>query len=383
MNRHVASIISKFEVRNSKLRDLGALAVKISGLEMGFLDETPIVIAEIGNNHGGSLELAKRMVVAAAQAGTPYVKFQTIIPERLLARDHPAFEEIVRESLSFDDFRALHRFCRERGAVFLSTPFDPESADFLEELGVPAFKVASGDLTYLPLLEHIARKHRPMLLSTGCSTLEDIDRAVAAIRGITTAELILLHCTSAYPCSDEEANLAVIPSLAERYRCRVGFSDHTVGVEIALAAAALGAVILEKHFTTDRSLAGGDNGISILPDELRVLTAGVRRVRNALGTGIRRKTESERRVDSRMHRSLVVRRDMEAGEELDTQDVDGVRPGNGLPPSELDKVLGRRLTRGIKRGHRLSEAVLEAPGKGSQDAASCSPRDEETPASTG
>ena len=353
MNRHDASIISKFEIRNSKLRDLGTLAVKISGLEMGFLDETPVVIAEIGNNHGGSLELAKRMVVAALEAGTQYVKFQTIIPERLLAPDHPAFEEISRESLPFDDFRALHRFCRERGAVFLSTPFDPESADFLEELGVPAFKIASGDLTYLPLLEHIARKHRPMLLSTGCSTLEDIDRAVAAIRGITTAELILLHCTSAYPCPDEEANLAVIPSLAERYRCWVGFSDHTVGVEIALAAAALGARVLEKHFTIDRGLPGGDNSMSVLPQEMERLSAGVQRVHKAMGSSLRRKTPSESRLELRLNRSLVARRDIKAGEVIQVEDLDAVRPGGGVPPGKLPWVVGKTLSRGLRCGEAL------------------------------
>jgi sialic acid synthase SpsE len=326
---------------------------------MGFLDETPVVIAEIGNNHGGNVELAKRMVVAAVQAGTPYVKFQTMIPERLLARDHPAFAEFTREALSFDAFRGLHRFCREQGAVFLSTPFDPDSADFLEELSVPAFKTASSDLTYIPLLIHIARKRKPILLSTGCSTLEDIDRAVTAIREVTEAELILMHCTSAYPCPDEEANLAAIPALGERYKCRVGFSDHTLGIEIALGAAALGAVVIEKHFTTDRGLPGGDNEMSILPNELAVLLAGASRIRNAFGTGIRRKTESERRVDARMHRSLVARRDIRVGAIIVEADLDAVRPGTGIPPLEMSKIVGKRAVREVKRGQQLSLATVE------------------------
>jgi sialic acid synthase SpsE len=321
---------------------------------MGFLDETPVVIAEIGNNHGGSLELAQRMVTAALQAGTRYVKFQTIIPERLLSRDHPAFEEFTREALSFDAFRELHRFCQEQGAVFLSTPFDPDSADFLEELGVPAFKIASGDLTYVPLLIHIARKQKPILVSTGCSSLEDIDRAVAAIRQVTEAELILMHCTAAYPCPDEEANLRVLPSLAERYCCRVGFSDHTRGVEVALAAIALGAVVVEKHFTTDRSLPGGDNAISVLPRELRLLIQGVLRIHRAMGSPIRRRTLTEERLHMRLRRSLVVRRDMEAGEVIGPEDLEALRPGDGLAPACLDQVVGRKTARRLARGERLA-----------------------------
>jgi sialic acid synthase SpsE len=326
---------------------------------MGFLEETPVVIAEIGNNHGGSLELAKQMVVAAVQAGSPYVKFQTIIPERLLSRDHPAFEEFSRESLSFDDFRTLARFCQEQGAVFLSTPFDPDSADFLEELGVPAFKIASGDLTYLPLIEHIARKHRPILLSTGCSTVEDIDRAVAAIRAVTEAELILMHCTSAYPCPDEEANLAAIPALGERYKCRVGFSDHTEGIEIALAAITLGAVGVEKHFTLDQSLPGGDNTMSIQPDELARLVAGVRRISVALGVSSRQLTRSESPRRVLIRRSLVTRRDMIPGELIGHEDLDSVRPGDGVPPSDIERIVGCRVAKRLRRGDRITLESLE------------------------
>lgn len=321
---------------------------------MSFLEHPPIVIAEIGNNHGGNVELAKQMVKAAVQAGTPYVKFQTMIPERLLAPHHPAFEEFSREALSFDDFRTLHRFCVEQGAIFLSTPFDPESADFLEELDVPAFKIASGDLTHLPLLRHIASKHRPILLSTGASTLDDIDRAVTAIRAVTDAELIVLHCTAAYPCPDDEANLAVIPMLANRYGCRVGLSDHTVGVEIGLGAVALGAVIVEKHFTIDRGLPGGDNSMSLLPEELAFLSTGVRRIWAALGSPVRQKTATELCLESRLRRSLVARRSLAAGEVIRAEDVEAVRPGGGVAPSALDQVVGRRLRRGLKSGERIT-----------------------------
>lgn len=325
---------------------------------MDFLAEIPVVIAEIGSNHGGSLELAKQMVIAAVKAGTPYVKFQTMIPERLLSRDHPAFEEFSREALSFDDFRELQRFCKENGAVFLSTPFDPESADLLEELDVPAFKIASGDLTYIPLLRHIAAKQRPILLSTGASTLDDIDNAVKAIRAVTEAELILLHCTAAYPCPDDEANLAVIPKLAKRYQCKVGFSDHTLGVEIAMAALAFGAVVIEKHFTIDRMLPGGDNEMSLLPEELKSLCIGLKRVQRAIGFPLRQKTRTELKIDTLLHRSLVARRDIHAGEELRAEDVYVLRPGGGLKPTELDKLLGKKLMQSIKQGELLSKEIL-------------------------
>lgn len=325
---------------------------------MGFLGETPIVIAEIGNNHGGSLELAKRMVVAAVRAGTPYVKFQTMIPERLLSRDHPAFEEFSREALSFDDFRALERYCREHGAVFLSTPFDLESADFLEELGVPAFKVASGDLTYLPFLTHVARNHKPILLSTGASTLDDIDAAVQTIRSVSEAELILMHCTAAYPCPDEEANLGCIPTLASRYGCRVGLSDHTLGIEISLAAVGLGARVVEKHFTINRELPGGDNSMSVLPQELERLNVAVQRVHRALGSSLRLKTPSEMRLDVRLHRSLIVRRDVKPGEIIRPEDLDAVRPGGGISPNDLDKIVGRRVAKRLRKGDKVRPESL-------------------------
>jgi sialic acid synthase SpsE len=199
----------------------------------------------------------------------------------------------------------------------------------------------------------VARKHKPILLSTGCSTLEDIDRAVEAIRAATEAELILMHCTAAYPCPDEEANLRVIPSLAQRYGCRVGFSDHTLGIEIALAAVALGAVVIEKHFSIDGKLPGGDNALSILPEELKSLCICINRVQKALGSSHRDKTATESRLDTRVHRSLVVRRDMKAGEVLRVEDLDATRPGGGVPSKELDWVLGRKLARACLQGQQL------------------------------
>lgn len=320
---------------------------------MTMLSNQPTVIAEIGGNHGGDLELAKQMVVAAVEAGTPYVKFQTYIAERLLGREHPAFDTFVEEALSFDDFRELSGFCKEVGAVFLSTPFDPESADLLEELDVPAFKIASGDLNYLPLLTHIAQKHRPILLSTGSSMFEDVGRAVRTIREVSDSELVLLHCTSAYPCPEHEANLSVISKLSEYFHCPVGFSDHTLGVENALAAVALGAVVLEKHFTTDKTLPGGDNDISLLPEELDFLCKGVKKVFRSMGSSFRQRTATEESRNIRLHRSLVARRDLKVNEVLELGDLDAVRPGDGISPADVESVVGRTLVTDVDRGQKI------------------------------
>ena len=325
---------------------------------MSVFKEYPAIVAEIGCNHAGDLELAKRMVLAAMDAGTPYVKFQTYVTERLLRRDDPEFELCVKEMLSNGAFRELKRFCDEKGAVFFSTPFDPDSADLLEELNVPVYKIASSDMTYIPFLRHVARKGRPIVLSTGASSVDVIDRAVDTIRSETEAELILLHCTAAYPCPDGEANLAVIPMLAERYGCPVGFSDHTAGFEVALGAVALGAVLVEKHFTIHRSLPGGDNGMSINPDELRCLTAGAKRVYTAIGSSKRELTATEKELVTLFYRSLVARRDLPAGEVLQEEDLDAVRPGTGLSPEHIEQVVGKTLVRAISRGEQITLDVV-------------------------
>jgi sialic acid synthase SpsE len=218
---------------------------------------------------------------------------------------------------------------------------------------VPAFKIASGDLTNRPFLRYVAAKDRPVLLSTGASTWDEIDAAVETIREASTAGLLLLHCTAAYPASDEEANLQVIPAMAERYGCPVGFSDHTAGVEITLAAVALGAVVLEKHFTIDRSLPGGDNGISILPGELRTLVEGSRRVLASLGCPERQVTSSERTLLNAIRRSVAVRRNLEAGESLSPADLFELRPGTGIPASALEEVTGRTARLPLHAGQIL------------------------------
>jgi N,N'-diacetyllegionaminate synthase len=326
---------------------------------MSILDSFPIVIAEIGGNAAGEMDLAKRMIQAAVDAGTPYVKFQTYQVERLVSRAHPGFETLSSEGFSFDQFRELKSFCDEVGASFLSTAFDPDAVALLDKLDVPAIKIASGDLTYHELLRSAAETGRPVLLSTGGATIEEIDRAVNVVQECPDTPLVLLHCTSAYPCPDPEANLRVMTTLSQRFACPVGFSDHTVGIVGSLAGVALGALVIEKHFTIDQSLPGGDNDISILPGEMSDLLSGINRIVSCLGSPEKVKTETEERVDVRMHRSLIARVSIEEGHVLVDGDLDAVRPADGIPAADWREVRGKKTKRAFGAGESLTLSDLE------------------------
>jgi len=226
--------------------------------------------------------------------------------------------------------------------MFLSTPFDGESADLLESLGVPAFKIASGDVTHLPLLRYVARKGRPMLVSTGMATLEETRQAVEAIRDAGGRELALLQCVSRYPADPSDANLRAMATLARAFGAPVGYSDHTTGVEVALAAAALGACVIEKHLTLDRRLPGPDHQASLEPDEFGRMARGIRTVESALGHGRKEPAAGEAEIARVARKSLVTTRAVAAGGELTREAVAARRPGTGLPPSALERVLGRR-----------------------------------------
>lgn len=265
------------------------------------------IIAEAGVNHNGSLDLALKLVDAAVAAGADAVKFQTFRADRLVTLHAPKaayqsettggaesqFEMLRKLELDERGHRALVDHCASRGIAFLSTPFDEESADILETLGVPAYKLPSGELTNLPFLRHVAQKKRPMIMSTGMATMEEVGKAVEAVRIAECTDLILLHCVSAYPADPADVNLRAMATLAESFGVPVGYSDHTLGIEVALAAVAMGACILEKHFTLDRSLPGPDHRISAEPAELATLVASARKVEAALGNGVKRPSLSE------------------------------------------------------------------------------------------
>lgn len=328
------------------------------------------VIAEAGVNHNGRLALARRLVDAAARAGADAVKFQTFRAERLVTRRaRPApyqrrgvgrgestFEMLRRLELSEKDHRALAAHSRRRNILFLSTPFDPESAGFLARLGVPLFKVSSGDLTDLPFLESLARRRKPLVLSTGMSTLAEVRAALRAVRRAGAKQVALLHCVSNYPAAPADVNLRAMDALVAAFGVPVGFSDHTPGIEVSLAAVARGACVIEKHFTLDRRLPGPDHRASLEPAELAALVRGIRRVESALGDGRKRPAPSERAMIPFARKSLVALRDIAVGEKLAPEMVGAKRPGTGLAPAALRRFLGKKVRRPVAADRPLTAA---------------------------
>ena len=331
------------------------------------------IIAEAGVNHGGSLEQALRLVNAAADAGADAVKFQSFTAERLVGASAPKAEYqktsaapaesqldmLRRLELSVADHRRLVEQSRKRGIEFLSTPFDEVWADILGGLGVPAFKIGSGELTNLPFLSYVAAKRKPLIISTGMAELGEVEQAVATIRAAGANEIILLQCTSAYPAAPETINLRAMATLRRRFGVWTGLSDHTTGIEVAIGAAALGAVVIEKHFTLDRALPGPDHRMSLEPAELAAMIYAIRNVEKALGNGMKTRSANETETAQVARRSLVAARDIGAGEMLDANAVAIKRPGTGLPASMLDSILGLRAKTAIPQGMLLSLELLE------------------------
>lgn len=334
--------------------------------------EPTFIIAEAGVNHNGSIELAKRLVDAASEAGADAVKFQTFRADRVVSATAPKAEYQIRTTGSsetqFDMLRRLelppkaHRelqaYCQERGVLFMSTPFDEESADLLNELGVPVFKIGSGEINNWPFLEYVARKGKPVILSTGMSYLSEVDEAVRVIRESGCDQLVLLHCVSNYPADPADVNLRAMHTMAAAFQVPVGYSDHTLGIEVAIAAVALGACVIEKHFTLDRDLPGPDHRASLEPDELRELVAGIRMVEQALGNGAKRPAPSEMQNRLVVRRSLAAAVDLSEGTIISPEMLKAVRPATGIPPHLIEYVVGRKLRRSIQAGEALSWSDL-------------------------
>ncbi len=313
------------------------------------------VIAEAGINHNGDLSLASELVSAAAEAGADAIKFQTHFPEHEMLRDgatasyvgESLFDLLTRTALSRDAHFKLRDLAAKKGIQFLSTPFSREAADFLETVGVPAFKTGSGELTNVLLQRHIARKGKPMIISTGMSTPEEIDATVQVVRA-ERASFALMHCTSTYPTPYEHVQLGCIGRLQALYQVPVGFSDHTLGSFMAFAAVAGGANLFEKHFTTSRSLPGPDQQGSMEPAELAELVRGIRAIEQARGsTKIIQPGEQEVR-NMALH-SVVSVRDIAAGAAISADDVWAKRPGTGIPARQITQVIGRVAKRAIPR----------------------------------
>lgn len=327
--------------------------------------QPPYIIAEIGANHNGDMKLCRQLIAAAHECGVDAVKFQSwsatsLIGQAEFARNTkyakngaPSLKEAVdRYQLTADQHREVGAFCRELGVTFFSSCFSRAEVNLLETLDVPAYKIASMDVNHLPLLEYVAATGKPVLLSTGMATLGEVERAVELLRR-NRVPVILLHCVSIYPPAAELVNLRTMATWSAAFDVPVGFSDHTLGCAIPLAAVALGACVLEKHFTLDHSLEGWDHAVSADPAEMRALVSGSRAVFAALGSASRRVGPDEIAKRAVFRRRMVAARALRRGESVTSADVEFKRPGTGIGPDELRYVIGRRLTRDVPLDEEL------------------------------
>jgi sialic acid synthase SpsE len=336
----------------------------------------PYIIAELGSNHNGDMEIAKKMIIQAKEAGADCVKFQSWSKDSIFARekyvdnyfiaddyrDRTDFtlEEIVEEySISENELLDMKVFADELGIDCSSTPFSKAEADFLvEKLKSPFIKVASMDLNNLPFLDYLARKNLPMIISTGLSELHEIDKAVRVIENTGNLNICILHCVSTYPPIDTDVNLNNIKTLMNAYPdYPIGFSDHTIGIEIPLASVAMGVAVIEKHFTLDKDMEGWDHKVSATKDELTSIVEGAVRINNALGSFRISATESDEKK-AEFRRSIVITRDIKEGEHLSESDLDYKRPGTGLKPDMSSFIVGFRVNKDLERDHIIMKEDL-------------------------
>jgi len=332
-------------------------------------DAPPFIIAEMSGNHNQSLDRALEIVEAAARAGAQALKLQTYTADTMTL-DINEGEFFIKDEHSpwkgkslYDLYSIAHtpwewhapimERAHDLGMICFSTPFDKSAVDFLESLDVPAYKIASFEIVDLPLIRYIAEQGKPIILSTGMATLAEIDEAVRTIREAGNNRIALLKCISAYPAPPEEMNLRTIPHLAGAFGVSVGLSDHTLGIATSVAAVALGACIIEKHFTLSRADPGPDSAFSLEPHEFKAMVGAVRETEKALGAVCYEVSEHEK-ASRVFRRSLFAVKDIEVGEEFSEENVRSIRPGHGLPPKYLSTVLGRRATENIRRGTPLS-----------------------------
>ena len=320
--------------------------------------EKVMIIAEIGNNHEGSYTLAEEMIGLAVEAGADAVKFQTIIPEKLVSiQQKTRIKQLKKFQLSYDEFAKLSKVAKNEGAIFLSTPFDIDSALFLNEL-VPAYKIASGDNDFYPLIKVIAEIGKPIIMSTGLMNLDELIKSVLFIKNIwqknhNKEELALLHCVSSYPTPPENANLLAINEL-EQITDIVGYSDHTSGIEAVVLSIAFGARIIEKHFTIDNNYSDfHDHQLSLNPTEFKKMVVQIRIAEKMLGSGKKVSTHLELKSKQNIRRSIVANRNLSAGHKIILEDLDWVRPGGGVRPGNEEKLIGKKLNQAMKVGEMI------------------------------
>jgi len=341
-------------------------AIKIGNKYIGE-GQSVFIIAEAGVNHNGSLKLAKKMIDAAKSSGADAVKFQTFKTENLVTVNAPKamyqkrtdsfksqFKMLKSLELSESDFVELFDYCKKKKIIFLSTPFDSESANFLYRLNMPAFKVASGELTNMPLLLQIAAYHKPIILSSGMANLKEIKEAVRAIYSTGNKNLILLHCTSNYPAAFKDVNLKAIETLRKEFNAPVGYSDHTEGMHVAISVIAMGACVIEKHFTLNRNFHGPDHKSSLEPEKLSEMIKDIRDIEKAMGNGVKAPAKSEEEIKKVARKSIVADRDIRKGIRLTEDMVALKRPGTGIEPKYLNKIIGKQLKFDIEKDRILT-----------------------------
>lgn len=333
----------------------------------------PFIIAEMSGNHNHSLERALTIVDAAADAGVQALKLQTYTADTMTIDiddgeffiDDPnslwkgnSLYKLYQEAYTpWEWHKPIFDRCRERGILGFSTPFDETAVDFLESLDVPCYKIASFEMTDLPLIRKVASTGKPMIISTGMATVAEIDETVRAVRQTGCQDIILLKCTSTYPASPENTNLMTLPHMRDLFACQVGLSDHTMGIGVSVASIALGATVIEKHFTLSRVDGGVDSAFSLEPAEMKALVTECRKAYEALGRVSYGPTQAEQ-ASLRHRRSLYVVEDVRAGELFTENNVRAIRPGLGLPPKYLDIVIGRRAEKDVRQGTPVSWEIL-------------------------
>ena len=327
------------------------------------------IIAEAGVNHNGSLELAKKLVDVASEAGADAVKFQTFKADKLVSKTaqkaeyqkqttdaaESQYDMIKKLELDESAHRELIRYCGDKKIRFLSTPFDHESIDLLSNLGMEIFKIPSGEITNLPYLRRIGGLGKEVILSSGMADLGEIEDALDLLisSGTPKENITVLHATTEYPCPMNEVNLRAMRTIASAFGVRVGYSDHTNGIEVPIAAVAMGASVIEKHFTLDRTMEGPDHKASLEPDELCAMVGAIRNIERALGDGVKKPSASERRNMSVARKSIVAARPIRAGESFTSENIAIKRPGNGISPMRYDEILGQCSTRDYEEDEPL------------------------------
>lgn len=320
------------------------------------------IIAEAGVNHNGRLDLALKLCDAAKEAGVDAVKFQTWKTEKIVTRsaakavyqeentgnEQSQYEMLKELELSYEDFDTINEYCKNIGIQFLSTPDEEDSLDFLCSLNLPFIKIGSGEVTNIPYLRVIGSRHQKVIISTGMSTLADVEKAYNTLLESGAKEVALLHCTTNYPCPYDEVNLKAMQTMKAAFKCQVGYSDHTMGIEVPIAAVAMGAEIIEKHFTLDKNMEGPDHKASLEPDELKKMVSSIRNIEKAIGDGIKRPNASEKQNAEVVLKRIIAGRTISKGEILGTDNLSLLRSSEGLPAKYWDLIAGKAANRDYK-----------------------------------